>query len=151
MLSGRPDCGVAIKRCQTVANTSYACCRMTATIAALRPHVRTKLDTRTTRDACRYKASAYFLAKMTAETMTYIVTPILFSCIAYWMVGLQVRHGLRKGERVCMANPGQTPHLLRRESVCMRVCLSGAAAVHCSSGPGIGHVEAPIWPGAGPL
>ncbi|GAB4814284.1 hypothetical protein N2152v2_001330 [Parachlorella kessleri] len=36
-----------------------------------------------------YYASAYFLAKMTAETFIYVLSPVFFSCIAYWMVGLQ--------------------------------------------------------------
>ncbi|KAL4440224.1 hypothetical protein ABPG75_003225 [Micractinium tetrahymenae] len=36
-----------------------------------------------------YYASAYFLAKCTAEALVYIVAPICFSAVAYWMVGLQ--------------------------------------------------------------
>ncbi|KAL4427313.1 hypothetical protein ABPG77_003222 [Micractinium sp. CCAP 211/92] len=36
-----------------------------------------------------YYVSAYFLAKCTAEAPVYIITPICFSSIAYWMVGLQ--------------------------------------------------------------
>lgn len=39
---------------------------------------------------CRYYASAYYLAKSTAEAFIYVVAPVCFSCIAYWMVGLQV-------------------------------------------------------------
>jgi hypothetical protein len=42
---------------------------------------------------CRYYASAYFLAKMTAETLIYVISPVCFSCIAYWMIGLQVTLG----------------------------------------------------------
>lgn len=38
---------------------------------------------------CRYYVSAYFLAKCTAEALVYFVTPICFSAIAYWMIGLQ--------------------------------------------------------------
>lgn len=36
-----------------------------------------------------YYASAYYLAKSTAEAFIYVVAPVCFSCIAYWMVGLQ--------------------------------------------------------------
>ncbi|KAI7840440.1 hypothetical protein COHA_005866 [Chlorella ohadii] len=36
-----------------------------------------------------YYASAYYLAKSTAEAFIYVVAPVSFSCIAYWMVGLQ--------------------------------------------------------------
>ena len=35
--------------------------------------------------------AAYYLAKSTAEAALYVVAPLAFSCIAYWMVGLQVR------------------------------------------------------------
>lgn len=38
----------------------------------------------------RYYASAYYLAKSTAEAFIYVAAPVCFSCIAYWMVGLQV-------------------------------------------------------------
>lgn len=41
------------------------------------------------RAAGTYYASAYVLAKMLAETSTQIITPMLFSCIVYWLVGLQ--------------------------------------------------------------
>lgn len=41
------------------------------------------------RAAGMYFASAYFLAKTTAESAVYVVAPTLFSCIVYWMVGLQ--------------------------------------------------------------
>lgn len=48
---------------------------------------------------CRYYASAYYLAKSTAEAFIYVVAPVCFSCIAYWMVGLQVgsRAGASRG------------------------------------------------------
>lgn len=35
-----------------------------------------------------YKTSAYFMAKMTAESLIQMIKPILFSCIVYFMVGL---------------------------------------------------------------
>jgi ATP-binding cassette subfamily G (WHITE) protein 2 len=41
------------------------------------------------RAAGMYFASAYFLAKTTAESAVYVLAPTLFSCIVYWMVGLQ--------------------------------------------------------------
>ncbi|PSC67254.1 ABC transporter G family [Micractinium conductrix] len=40
-----------------------------------------------------YLASAYFLAKTTAEAAMYVIAPICFSSIAYWMVGLQPTFG----------------------------------------------------------
>lgn len=41
------------------------------------------------RAAGTYYVSAYFLAKTTAETLFQLVTPVLFSCTVYWLVGLQ--------------------------------------------------------------
>jgi len=40
------------------------------------------------RGAKIYSVSAYYLAKLTAELPHTIFFPVLFSCIAYWMVGL---------------------------------------------------------------
>ncbi|GAX83957.1 hypothetical protein CEUSTIGMA_g11381.t1 [Chlamydomonas eustigma] len=42
------------------------------------------------RAAGTYYASAYFLAKTTAETITQLITPVVFSCTVYWLVGFQV-------------------------------------------------------------
>ncbi|GLC55425.1 hypothetical protein PLESTB_000985900 [Pleodorina starrii] len=36
-----------------------------------------------------YHVSAYFLAKITAETLSQLPAPILFSCIVYFLVGFQ--------------------------------------------------------------
>jgi ATP-binding cassette subfamily G (WHITE) protein 2 len=36
-----------------------------------------------------YYASAYFMAKVTAELATQLPIPLLFSAIVYWLVGLQ--------------------------------------------------------------
>eukprot|EP00026_Physarum_polycephalum_P005293 Phypoly_transcript_05325.p1 GENE.Phypoly_transcript_05325~~Phypoly_transcript_05325.p1 ORF type:complete len:643 (+),score=84.35 Phypoly_transcript_05325:233-1930(+) len=41
------------------------------------------------RAAGTYKSSAYFMAKIAADTTLQIFLPILFSCIVYWLVGLQ--------------------------------------------------------------
>ena len=41
------------------------------------------------RAAGTYYASAYFLAKTTAETVTQIVIPIFFSVTVYFLVGFQ--------------------------------------------------------------
>jgi len=41
------------------------------------------------RAAGTYYASAYFMAKITAETATQLPIPIIFSAIVYWLVGLQ--------------------------------------------------------------
>lgn len=38
-----------------------------------------------------YYASAYFLAKSTAETLFQLPIPVIFSVVVYWIVGLQVR------------------------------------------------------------
>ena len=45
------------------------------------------------RAAGTYYASAYFLAKTTAETFTQIVTPIIFSLTVYFLIGLQAEAG----------------------------------------------------------
>lgn len=42
------------------------------------------------RAAGMYYVSAYFLAKTTAEALVYIISPLLFSVVAYWMIGLQL-------------------------------------------------------------
>jgi ATP-binding cassette subfamily G (WHITE) protein 2 len=42
------------------------------------------------RAAGTYYASAYFLAKSTAETLFQLPVPIIFSVVCYWIVGLQV-------------------------------------------------------------
>ncbi len=42
------------------------------------------------RAAGTYFVSAYFLAKTTAETLTTLGSPIVFSIAVYWLVGLQV-------------------------------------------------------------
>jgi ATP-binding cassette subfamily G (WHITE) protein 2 len=36
-----------------------------------------------------YFVSAYFAAKTTAESLVYLITPVFFSSVAYWMIGLQ--------------------------------------------------------------
>lgn len=41
------------------------------------------------RAAGTYHASAYFLAKVSAETLFQLPMPIVFSAIVYWLVGLQ--------------------------------------------------------------
>jgi ATP-binding cassette subfamily G (WHITE) protein 2 len=41
------------------------------------------------RAAGTYYASAYFLAKVTAEVLLQLPIPVLFSAIVYWLVGLQ--------------------------------------------------------------
>ncbi|KAG2438719.1 hypothetical protein HXX76_005264 [Chlamydomonas incerta] len=41
------------------------------------------------RAAGTYHVSAYFLAKVTAETVSQLPAPIIFACIVYWLVGLQ--------------------------------------------------------------
>eukprot|EP00198_Chlamydomonas_reinhardtii_P001132 XP_001690467.1 predicted protein [Chlamydomonas reinhardtii] len=41
------------------------------------------------RAAGTYHVSAYFLAKITAEALSQLPAPILFSCIVYFLVGLQ--------------------------------------------------------------
>ncbi|KXZ51257.1 hypothetical protein GPECTOR_13g744 [Gonium pectorale] len=41
------------------------------------------------RAAGTYHCSAYFLAKVTAETISQLPAPILFSCVVYFLVGLQ--------------------------------------------------------------
>jgi len=41
------------------------------------------------RAAGTYHASAYFLAKMTSETLFQLPVPVIFSCIVYFLVGLQ--------------------------------------------------------------
>ena len=41
------------------------------------------------RAAGTYYASAYFMAKIAAETATQLPIPIVFSAIVYWLVGLQ--------------------------------------------------------------
>jgi ABC-type multidrug transport system permease subunit len=40
-----------------------------------------------------YRLSAYFLGKSLAETPLWLVLPILFSCISYWMVGMSSYSG----------------------------------------------------------
>jgi hypothetical protein len=46
-------------------------------------------------NACReraagtYYSSAYFLAKMTADMVFQLPMPIIFSCIVYFLIGLQ--------------------------------------------------------------
>lgn len=42
------------------------------------------------RAAGTYQVSAYFVAKNCAETLVSLPMPIIFSCIVYWLVGLQV-------------------------------------------------------------
>ncbi|GIL62771.1 hypothetical protein Vafri_16946 [Volvox africanus] len=41
------------------------------------------------RAAGTYHVSAYFLAKITAETVSQLPAPILFSCVVYFLVGFQ--------------------------------------------------------------
>lgn len=41
------------------------------------------------RAAGTYNSSAYFMAKIVADTAVQIFMPIIFSCIVYWLVGLQ--------------------------------------------------------------
>ncbi|GAX85217.1 hypothetical protein CEUSTIGMA_g12637.t1 [Chlamydomonas eustigma] len=41
------------------------------------------------RAAGTYYVSAYFLAKTTAETLTQLITPIVFSCTVYFLISLQ--------------------------------------------------------------
>jgi len=41
------------------------------------------------RAAGTYHASAYFLSKITAESTMQVLTPFIFGCIVYWLVGLQ--------------------------------------------------------------
>ena len=41
------------------------------------------------RQAGTYYTSSYFLAKITAETLVQIPQPIIFSCIVYFLIGLQ--------------------------------------------------------------
>ena len=36
-----------------------------------------------------YTTSAYFFGKVVVEAPVFLLYPIIFSCIAYWMVGLQ--------------------------------------------------------------
>lgn len=45
------------------------------------------------RAAGTYYASAYFMAKITAETATQLPIPVVFSAIVYWLVGLQPHAG----------------------------------------------------------
>lgn len=42
------------------------------------------------RAAGTYQVSAYFLAKNCVETLVSLPMPIVFSCIVYWLLGLQV-------------------------------------------------------------
>eukprot|EP00245_Coleochaete_scutata_P004681 TRINITY_DN1751_c0_g1_i1.p1 TRINITY_DN1751_c0_g1~~TRINITY_DN1751_c0_g1_i1.p1 ORF type:complete len:601 (+),score=90.96 TRINITY_DN1751_c0_g1_i1:314-2116(+) len=42
------------------------------------------------RAAGTYYVSAYFLAKIAAETLTQLPSPVIFSCIVYYIVGFQV-------------------------------------------------------------
>jgi ATP-binding cassette subfamily G (WHITE) protein 2 len=42
------------------------------------------------RAAGTYQVSAYFLAKNCIETLVSLPMPIIFSCIVYWLIGLQV-------------------------------------------------------------
>jgi len=41
------------------------------------------------RAAGTYYSSAYFMAKIASDTVLQLLMPILFSCIVYWLVGLQ--------------------------------------------------------------
>jgi len=41
------------------------------------------------RAAGTYNASSYFVAKSLAEAIAQIINPIIFSCIVYWLTGLQ--------------------------------------------------------------
>lgn len=41
------------------------------------------------RQAGTYYASAYFLAKTTAETIISLIAPVVFSCVVYFLVGFQ--------------------------------------------------------------
>lgn len=45
------------------------------------------------RVAGSYYVSAYFLAKTTSEAALFVVAPVCFASVAYWMVGLQVGGG----------------------------------------------------------
>lgn len=45
------------------------------------------------RAAGTYYVSAYFLAKNAVETLVQMVFPLVFSCIVYWLVGLQADPG----------------------------------------------------------
>lgn len=45
------------------------------------------------RAAGTYQVSAYFLAKNVADALIQLPGPIIFSCIVYWMVGLQADAG----------------------------------------------------------
>lgn len=45
------------------------------------------------RAAGTYQVSAYFLAKNVADALIQLPGPIIFSCIVYWMVGLQAEAG----------------------------------------------------------
>lgn len=42
------------------------------------------------REAGTYYVSAYYVAKMAAEMFVQLLFPLLFSCIVYFLVGLQV-------------------------------------------------------------
>ncbi|KAI8477255.1 MAG: P-loop containing nucleoside triphosphate hydrolase protein [Monoraphidium minutum] len=41
------------------------------------------------RSAGTYHASAYFLAKITAESLAQLPMPLVFSAVVYWLIGLQ--------------------------------------------------------------
>ena len=45
------------------------------------------------RAAGTYQVSAYFMAKNVVDTIIQLPGPILFSCIVYWMIGLQADVG----------------------------------------------------------
>jgi len=45
------------------------------------------------RAAGTYHVSAYFLAKSLAESLTQLISPVTFSCIIYFLIGLQLNAG----------------------------------------------------------
>ena len=57
--------------------------------------------------------SAYFLAKLTAETPLFVISPLLFSSIVYFMIGYQVRLGaafqIRVGPTPSPSDPRPAP------------------------------------------